>query len=125
MAWEKLVQVHRRHVRSGKRSIRREAAAIPLPDESAVQLADRLATLGSSHSARLHHSEMRHRVQSALGRFSERDREVLVVRYLEHLSTREIAAVLGMEEAGVKTRQLRALQRLRDLLGDDLAEDMA
>jgi RNA polymerase sigma-70 factor (ECF subfamily) len=124
LAWDKLVQVHRRHVRAGKRSIRREVAALPLPDESAVQLADLLATRGSSPSARLHHSEMRHRVQSALGGLSERDREVLVLRYLEHLSTREIAAVLGLEEAGVKTRQLRALQRLRDLLGDDLVEDM-
>jgi RNA polymerase sigma-70 factor (ECF subfamily) len=59
-----------------------------------------------------------------LARLSERDREVLVLRYLEHLSTREIAAVLGLAEAGVKTRQLRALQRLRDLLGDDDSENL-
>jgi RNA polymerase sigma-70 factor (ECF subfamily) len=125
LAWEKLVQLHRRHIHAGKRSVRREDAALPLPDESAVQLADRLASRGSSPSAWLNHAEMRHRVQSALARLSERDREVLVLRYLEHLSTREIAAVLGLAEAGVKTRQLRALQRLRDLLGDDLKENLA
>ena len=68
---------------------------------------------------------MRARVQEALARLSDRDREVLVLRYLEHLSTREIAAVLGLAESGVKTRQLRALQRLRDLLDDNHAEDMA
>jgi RNA polymerase sigma-70 factor (ECF subfamily) len=49
---------------------------------------------------------------------------VLVLRYLEDLSTRELAAVLGLSESAVKMRQLRALCRLRDLLGDDLAEDL-
>lgn len=124
LAWERIVQLHRWHVRTGKRSVIREEVDLPLPDESALQLADRLAARGSNPSARLRHDEMRDRVQTALARLSERDREVLVLRYLEHLSTREIAAVLGLAESGVKTRQLRALQRLRDLLGDDLAEDM-
>jgi RNA polymerase sigma-70 factor (ECF subfamily) len=124
LAWEKLVHAHRRHIGAGKRSVRREEAALPLPDESAAQLAHRLASRGSSPSDRLDHDEMRHRVEAALARLSERDREVLVLRYLEHLSTREIAAVLGLAEAGVKTRQLRALQRLRDLLGDDVGEDL-
>jgi RNA polymerase sigma-70 factor (ECF subfamily) len=123
LAWERLVQLHRWHVRTGKRSVKREEAWLPLPDESAVQLADRLASRGSSPSARLQRSEMRARVQDALARLSDRDREVLVLRYLEHLSTREIAAVLGLAESGVKTRQLRALQRLRDLLDDNHPED--
>jgi RNA polymerase sigma-70 factor (ECF subfamily) len=117
IAWEKLVQLHRWHLRTGKRSVSREEAGLPLPDESAAQLADRLASQSSSPSARLRRAELRQRVQSALARLGSRDREVLVLRYLEHLSTREIAAVLGLAESGVKTRQLRALQRLRDLLG--------
>jgi hypothetical protein len=47
-----------------------------------------------------------------------------LLRYLEDLSTRELAAVLGLSESAVKMRQLRALRRLRDLLGGDLAEDL-
>jgi DNA-directed RNA polymerase specialized sigma24 family protein len=47
-----------------------------------------------------------------------------VLRYLEDLSTKEIAAVLSLTDAAVKMRQLRALRRVRDLLGDDLAEDL-
>lgn len=125
LAWARIVQLHRRHVRAAKRSVLREQAALPLPDESADQLAERLFARSSSPSARLHRAERRHRVQAALARLSDCDREVLVLRYLEHLSTREIAAILGLAEAGAKTRQLRALQRLRDLLGDDIAEDMA
>jgi len=41
------------------------------------------------------------------------------MRYLEQLSTREIAAVLGLTEGAVKVRHLRALERLRGVLGDD------
>ncbi len=125
LAWERLVHLHRRHVRTAKRSVKREETWLPLPDESALQLADRFASRSSSPSARLHQSEIRSRVREALARLSDRDREVLVLRYLEHLSTREVAAVLGLAESGVKTRQLRALQRLRELLDDRLAEDMA
>jgi RNA polymerase sigma-70 factor (ECF subfamily) len=124
LAWERLVRLHRWHLRTRKRNIEREQVGLPLPDESAVQLADRLAWRGSSPSARLLRDERRGRVQAALASLREGDREVLVLRYLEHLSILEIAAVLGLAESGVKTRQLRALRRLGDLLGDDLAEEV-
>jgi RNA polymerase sigma-70 factor (ECF subfamily) len=125
LAWECLVRLHRQHVRAGKRSVcREEPHGLTLPDESAHELADQLAAKGSNPSARLRHDELRRRLHEALDRLRESDREVLVLRYLEHLSTREMAAVLGLSEAGVKTRQLRALQRLRDLLGNDLAEEL-
>jgi RNA polymerase sigma-70 factor (ECF subfamily) len=125
LAWERLVQLHRRHVRAGKRSVRREQADLPISEESALELADRLVSRGSSPSARLHRSEQRRRVQAILEQLAESDREVLILRYLEHLSTQELAAILGLTPAGVKTRQLRALQRLRDLLDDDIAEDIS
>ena len=47
-----------------------------------------------------------------------------MLRFLEDLSTRELAEALRVSESAVKMRQLRALQRLRDLLGDELAEDL-
>src|SRR5262245_22539043 len=87
LAWERLVQVHRRHVHAARRSVTREQSAVQLPDESALELADRLASHGSSPSARLGHHELRDRLYAALARLAERDREVLVLRYLESLST--------------------------------------
>ena len=120
LAWERLLQVHRRHVRAQRRSVRREDfGGLPLPEDSAGDLAERLAARGSSPSERLRHSEQRQRVQQALARLGPADREVLVLRYLEDLSTAEIAAVLELTESAVKMRQLRALQRLRDLLDDE------
>jgi RNA polymerase sigma-70 factor (ECF subfamily) len=80
LAWERLVQLHRRHVRAGKRSVRREQAGLPPSDESALALADRLVSRGSSPSARLRRSEQHRRVQAMLAQLAESDREVLVLR---------------------------------------------
>ena len=126
LAWERLLQIHRRHVRAQRRSVRREDfGGLPLPEDSAGDLAERLAARGSSPSERLRHSEQRPRVQQALARLGAADREVLVLRYLEDLNTAEIAAVLELTESAVKMRQLRALQGLRDLLDDeDLLEEL-
>jgi RNA polymerase sigma-70 factor (ECF subfamily) len=51
IAWEKLVRLHRWHLRTGKRRVTREDAGLPLPDESASQLASHLASTSSSPSA--------------------------------------------------------------------------
>ncbi len=124
LAWDRLVELHRRHIQAQRRSVtREERRPPPLPDESALDLAGRLFARGSSPSARLRRHELRGRVVTLLAQLAETDREVLVLRHLEQLSPGEIAAVLGISEAAVYTRHVRALERVRALLGDDLAED--
>lgn len=119
IAWERLVDLHRRHMRADRRSVVREhSAGWPLPDHSALALIDRIADRGTSPSRRLVREEDRRRIRGALDDLPDRDREVLVMRYLEQLSGAEIAAVLGIGEGAVKMRLLRALERLRALLDD-------
>ena len=122
LAWERLLKLHQRHIEADKRSVCREAPA-PLPDDSAWQLAGLLFAPGPSPSEGAQRRELCARVQAALARLAERDREVLVLRYLEQMSTAEIAAVLGTTAGAVKVRHLRALERLRGLLPDDQMED--
>jgi RNA polymerase sigma-70 factor (ECF subfamily) len=117
LTWEKLIEQHRRHLHAQRRSVKREdVQPLGLPDESVVVLASRLLAPGSSPSQRVLRDEVRERVRAALSRLGARDREVLVLRHLEQLSVREIAAVLGITEGAVKVRQLRALERFRTLL---------
>jgi RNA polymerase sigma-70 factor (ECF subfamily) len=124
LAWERLVKIHRRHLGTRRRSTaREEPGVLDLPDESAAELAQRLVSSASSPSRHLLRAELRQRVRAALAELGERDREVLVLRYLEQLATREIAAVLGISEGAVKVRHLRALERFRRLAGNDLGED--
>jgi RNA polymerase sigma-70 factor (ECF subfamily) len=119
LAVERLADAHRRHLRAGRRSVTREEPP-GLPAGSALELADRLLAAGEGPSAGLRREERRARVRAALGRLPERDREVLVLRHLEQLATAEAAEVLGVSEGAVKVRVVRALQRLRDLLDEEV-----
>jgi RNA polymerase sigma-70 factor (ECF subfamily) len=123
LALERLVKLHRRHIQAQKRSVTREEDWLPpLPDESAVELADRLGAAGvGAHAGgtpvgRLLREELRRRVRTILEQLGPRDREVLVLRHLEQMSPREMSAVLGISEGAVRVRHLRALQRFRQLL---------
>ncbi|MFE6284812.1 SigE family RNA polymerase sigma factor [Streptomyces sp. NPDC057877] len=58
----------------------------------------------------------------ALAQLSAKDRAVVVLRYWEDRSVEETADVLHVSSAAVRTRCVRALARLRTLLGEDLAE---
>ena len=124
-AWERLLQLHRFHFQAQRRSVNREQLRIfDLAGDSEAVLAERLVNSGSSPSGRLLRAELRERVQAALESLEPRDREVLVLRYLEQLTSKEIAAVLGISEAAVKTRHRRALERLRARLDIEPGEAM-
>lgn len=123
LALERLSKLHQRHMQAQKRSAAREERLLPaLNDQSVFDLANRLVASGTSPSRHLQRAELRAHVQATLALLPERDREVLVLRYLEQLSTSEIAAVLGISEGAVKTRHTRALARLCERLGGDLGE---
>ncbi len=123
LALQRLVDLHRSHIQAQKRSVtREEAQALPLADESALELADRLMGSAGSPIGHLLRDELRAQVHAALLRIPPRDREVLVLRHLEQLSIREMAAVLGIREGAVKTRHLRALQRFRDAVTEEQGE---
>jgi RNA polymerase sigma-70 factor (ECF subfamily) len=121
LAWERLIQLHRQHVEAEKRSLLRERGLdLGLPDQSAMILVNRLIASGTSPSRNAIRDETRDRVRAALDELTPRDREVLVLRFLEQLSTAETAAALGIGEGAVKSRLMRAVARVRDFLdGED------
>jgi RNA polymerase sigma-70 factor (ECF subfamily) len=124
LAWERLVALHRRHVTAQRRSVTREEMAnLSLANDSVLELADRLIDRHSSPSHRLLREELRARVRVGLDQLGARDREVLILRHLEQLSTAETAAVLGVTEGAVKLRHLRALDRLRSVLEPEFGKE--
>jgi RNA polymerase sigma-70 factor (ECF subfamily) len=58
-------------------------------------------------------------VQRSLLRLPARQRAVVVLHYFEDRPVREVAELLGVEEATVKVHLHRARSRLRQLLGED------
>jgi RNA polymerase sigma-70 factor (ECF subfamily) len=87
-----------------------------LSDHSAMELAKQLVGTGTSPSAAAAMKELCERLRDALDQLPQPDSEVLVQRYLEQLSSAEIAEVLGISEATVNMRHMRALERMRALL---------
>ncbi|HLL36800.1 SigE family RNA polymerase sigma factor [Streptomyces sp.] len=78
-------------------------------------LPERADTAGGDTSLRL-------TLLEALARLPAKDRAVVVLRYWEDRSIQETADALHVSSAAVRTRCVRALARLRELLGEDLAE---
>ena len=117
IAWETLVDLHTRHVSVQKRSVTREGHNdLDLSENSTMQLIDRLVASGTSPSGRMVRKEIRERVREALEQLPTHDREVMILRHLEQLSLKEIAAVLGITEAAAQSRYRRAVERLHAVL---------
>lgn len=116
LAGERVIDAYRRHVTSQRRSVAMEQHDPIVPDASSDALVRRLSAEDTSPSNHLMRQERHERVNAALASLSQRDREVLVMRHLEHLSTAEIAALLEITEPAVKSRLLRALIRMRELM---------
>ena len=118
IAWECLVDLYHRHVTTKKRTVDRERPlGMRLSDRSTMDLGRLIARNVKSPSEALVQKEMQARLREALERLDEKDRDVLVMRHLEQLSIGEIAAVLEVSPGAVKMRRLRAIERLRKLLG--------
>lgn len=124
IAWQRLMHAHERHVEAKRRSVAREQPAFAMLSNDSVQgLAERLVDNGTSPSGKVMRGELQRRVRDALADMPQGDGDLLVMRYLEHMSIREIAATLEITEHAVHMRQLRALQKLRRSLLDDGQRD--
>lgn len=120
LASDQLERLHRQHIQRQNRAVGREVQPrCTLSNQSLERLVGRFVAKDSSPSRRLLRKELREQVQAALELMDNQDREILILRFLEQLTVAEVAEVLGLSEGAVNMRQLRALERLRALLGTE------
>jgi RNA polymerase sigma-70 factor, ECF subfamily len=119
IARDRLNDVHRRHRVAARRSIDRERpiAANEFLDRSSLDLAAQLRDQGATPAAEAIRRELAERFHAALLELGEDDREILLLRHFEHLTNGETARALGLTEPAAGMRYLRALRRLRAVLG--------
>ncbi|MER7679551.1 MULTISPECIES: SigE family RNA polymerase sigma factor [unclassified Streptomyces] len=67
-------------------------------------------------------AELRIALLDGLARLTAKDRAVLVLRYWEDRSVEETSRLLHLSPGAVRARSMRALQRLRAQLGNQLAD---
>ena len=117
IAKDRIIDAHRRHRVSAKRSVDREHAAMPLGEErSSLELAAQLFDPQLTPAAAATQRELAHRVEGSLADLGEQDCEIIIMRHYEQLSNQEVAEALGLTEAAASMRYLRAIRRLRALL---------
>ncbi len=120
IALDHIAVAHRRHRQAGCRSLDRERGPVgsSVSDDSRDapwslgQIADSALTPG----ALAIRDEAAAQFREALGRLDPDDREILVLRYIEHMSNHEAAHALDLSPAAAGMRHLRALRRLKRVL---------
>ena len=97
---------------------RRRRWLSPAPSD-AHAAPDRRPERGPSPEGALLAREQRQRLLDAVARLPERQRSVVLLGSLEGHSAREIATILGLNEATVRVHLFRAIRTLRKVLHHD------
>src|ERR1700677_1019581 len=124
IARDHVIDAHRRHRATARRSVDREqglhakGARESFDDQSSLDLAAQLRDSELTPAAEALRRELQSRFHSVLLQMDEGDREIILLRHFEQLSNGEAAQALGLSEAAAGMRHLRALRRLRALLGE-------
>ncbi len=122
IARDRIIDAHRRHRSSAKRSVDREQAMV-VPggmDKSSILLAGRLVDGGKGPATKSMEKELARHVEQAITDLEDLDAEVIVMRHYEQLTNQEIAQALGLTEPAASMRYLRAVRRLRELMQNKL-----
>jgi len=119
MALDRMIDLHRRH-HAQRRDVGRERAlqAGPLSGQSSLDLAAQLQDQELTPAAAAIRKELAARFLAALDQLEEPDREIILLRHVEQMGNSEAAEALGLAPAAAGMRYLRALRRLRTMLGE-------
>jgi RNA polymerase sigma-70 factor, ECF subfamily len=115
IAREKVLALHRHHLRTEKRAVTYEAPLLPA-DSSATFVSIIIAGHEPSPSQVLAKAELAEYLRLALGRLDDDERDLILWRHFEQLSARDMAQLLQISEAAAAKRYIRAVERLRTIL---------
>lgn len=93
-----------------------DEATAPDPDTDHLPHPEYIADWRESPERLVQNHETRRLIEEALAELDEKHRLVFLLRDVQGLSVRETAELLGLSEANVKVRLLRARLRLRERL---------
>src|SRR5215831_4861977 len=116
---QRLIDLHRQHLGAQMRDAGREVTLYrgALPQASSASLAQQMLAGLTSPTQAAVRAERQLQLQEVLNGMDPLDREVLVLRHFEELNNVETAQVLGIEPPAASKRYIRALRRLKAVLG--------
>jgi RNA polymerase sigma-70 factor (subfamily 1) len=115
---QKLQEIHRYHLVSERRDLRREAClpGSEDPGNASAAIAAHLVAELTTPSRLVEKAEQIALLQQALDKMPAIDREIIALRHFEELSNLETARILGIDTSAASKRYLRALQRLKEII---------
>ena len=118
MARDRLIDAHRRHRVAASRSLDREVPLVAAGDgeHSRGDVVERIADRELTPAAAATWNELERRFAAAVERLDDADRQIVLLKHFEHLSTAEAAEAIGLSKPAAGMRYLRAMRRLRVLL---------
>lgn len=117
IAVNRIVDADRRAFQTTKRGAEVRAADLGRDESMARLLGDLSGSVTSPSMAADFHDRVG-LLEDALGKLNEAQREAIQYRYLNHLSVAETASKMGRSERAVRSLCVRALIRMREVLGD-------
>jgi RNA polymerase sigma-70 factor, ECF subfamily len=118
IALQTITDVHRRHLGAKMRDAFREVAIDQPPSSSTSQaIARQLLAAESTPSQALMRDEASRHLEQVIQGMEPIDREILALRHFEELSNNEVAEVLSIQVKAASIRYIRALKRLKEILG--------
>ena len=119
IAEQRIIDAHRHHVAAQKRSVEREVSIDAQPaGEQAIGFLHLLAASMTSPSEAFSRDQKEFRLQEAITSLPADQRELLRLRYVEGLPTRDVANRLGKTDGAVRVLLTRTLSKLQQLLSD-------
>ncbi len=108
--------------RKGVEMVSLEAATEPQEGYDTVPHPEYITDWRESPEALAQKNETRRLIEEALAQLDEKHRVIFLLRDVEGLSVRETAELLGLSEANVKVRLLRARLQLREKLTQEFGD---
>lgn len=122
IAHQRLQQLHRHHLGRQIRDANRERSIDQQDSDAQLEtgfIATQLVARFSSANSILEREELCTRLHELLDRLEPVDREILVLRHFEQLTNVECAQILRLSRTAASNRYVRALERLRAVIGND------
>lgn len=117
LAEQRIIDAHRHHVGAKKRSASREVSMdAPAGGGDGFGFVDLLVASITSPSQAFSHDQKEFRLQQAIADLNDEQKEILRLRFVEGLPTKDIADRMGKSDGSIRVMLTRTVAQLQEVL---------
>lgn len=120
LAEQRIIDAHRHHVGAQKRSAAREVSMdAPVPGGDGFGFINMLVASITSPSQAFSRDQKEFQLQQAMAELNDEQREILRLRFVEGLPTKDIADRIGKSDGAIRVTLTRTVAHLQEILTFD------